>query len=383
MTTHPGGNALRNHEHELTTEDGIHVWLKHWASESRPQKPVPVLLLHGASASSETFEVPIWNGGSRGIVDYLITKGFDVWALDWRGGMKVAGDPNHTRLAQKLTLDSAAQYDLPAGISFIRENTGDALVAIVGHCMGGAALAMAIGGGYITRSEVHKIVLTSMGLFYDVPWDGWVKGDDQALERSLIDAPLTTFIDSNVGSHSWPDSIESAYKVWPEQLLPSLPPQHPFRRLTFMFGRPFLEGLVEEKDQTTEALHRHFGAIPMALYIQTGQNVRRGFAAPYNDVTWSMATGRPKGVSGRLADDEKGAGKYLHAERFRGMRVTLITGALNMLWHPDSIRRMYDWLKRDNKDVSKAILPGYGHQDLYWARNAPTDVYPRILGGII
>jgi hypothetical protein len=73
----------------------------------------------------------------------------------------------------------------------------------------------------------------------------------------------------------------------------------------------------------------------------------------------------------------------MHLARFDGMHVTLITGALNPLWHPDSIRRMYDWLKRNkNVQVTKAVLPGYGHQDLYWASSALQAVYPRILDGI-
>jgi hypothetical protein len=148
-----------------------------------------------------------------------------------------------------------------------------------------------------------------------------------------------------------------------------------------MFGRPFLEGLVDRRDQTVDALLERFGAMPIALYIQASQNVRRGFAAPYDDITWSAAKGEPRSDTGRL--DPGSAGKYLHVERFDGMRVTLITGALNQLWHPDSIRRMYDWLKRNREvQVSKVVLSDYSHQDLYWAPSAPQEVYPRILCGI-
>jgi hypothetical protein len=325
--------------------------------------------------------VPVSPDGSRGLVDYLRLHGFDVWSLDWRVGKIVAGDPRFASPIDRLTLDTAAQYDLPRAVDFIRHASHSAPLAIVGHCLGGAVVAMAIGAGYLTANHTRKIVLTSMGLFYDVSWEDWVKADDQALERTLIDAPGTTAIHCDAATHPWPHALEDAYQIWPTALLPREPQDHPFSRLTFMFGRPFLEGIVNEGDRSRPALLDRFGAMPVAAYIHCCQNVRRGFAAPYNDTSWSAAKGEPGGATGAL--DEDGAGRYLHVERFGGMRVTLITGELNPLWHPDSIRRMYEWLRRNPKvEVSKAVLAGYGHQDLYWARNAAQDVYPRILAGI-
>jgi hypothetical protein len=365
--------------HQVETQDGLSLPLKHFAAAKPERKGV--LLLHGASASSATFEIPTWNGGSRGLVDYLGMQNFDVWTLDWRGGMVIAGDARFTRKQGGLHLDGAAKHDLPAAIAYIRGQQPEASLAIVGHCMGAAALAMAVGAGYVTTKDTRDLVLTSIGLFYDVPWDGWVKADDQALERSLIDDPQATFIHCDATRHPWPSSLDEAYKIWPTALLPNRAPEHPFSRLTFMFGRPFLEGVVGDGDQTAEVLRARFGAMPIALYIQAGQNVRRGFAAPYDDTGWSAARRTPIGRTGEL--DDESTGRYLHVESFAGMRVTLLTGALNALWHPDSIRRMHDWLRRDKKvQVSRAILPGYGHQDLYWGKTAPRDVYPRILRGI-
>lgn len=364
--------------HPLRTPDGLTLPLKHYSPVRRAGKSV--LLLHGASASSETFVVPRWGEGGRGLVDFLLAQGYDVWTLDWRGGCVIAGDPAYMHLAHKLNLDGAAEHDVPCAIAHIRAVDQGAPLSVVGHCMGAAALAMAIGAGYVTPNDVRDVVMTAIGLFYDVGWDGWVKADDQALERSLIDAPQTTFIDCNAQTHAWPKSLESAYDVWPAPLLPARALEHPFSRLTFMFGRPFLEGLVSEQDQTEESLRERFGAMPLALYIQAGQCVRRGFAAPYDDTGWGVRSG-PRSTTGRL--DSAGAGKYLNVQRFRGMRVTLMTGALNQLWHPDSVRRMHEWLQRDKQvRVARSVLPGFGHQDLYWAKSAPEVVYPRILSAL-
>jgi hypothetical protein len=343
--------------------------------------------LHGASASSATFEVPRWGtpASSRGLVDYLTGQGFEVWALDWRGGHVVGGRPR--RAGAPLTLDEAAKHDVPAALAAIRERIEGGLpILAVGHCMGAAALAMSIGAGYVTAKELPAIVLTSIGLFYEVRWDGWIKADDQALERSLIEEPATAFVHCDAANHRWPPSLEKAFDVWPDRLLP-LPgvADHPFKRLTFMFGRPWLEGLVAAEDQDAAAVLARFGAMPIELYIQCGQNVRRGFAAPLDDASWGAARSEPRVPPGRpRALDRAGAGKYLNHDGFRGMRVTLITGELNLLWHPDSIRRMYEWLKRDRAvRVDKHVLAGYGHQDLYWAKSATRDVYPRIAGGLL
>jgi hypothetical protein len=62
--------------------------------------------------------------------------------------------------------------------------------------------------------------------------------------------------------------------------------------------------------------------------------------------------------------------------------VTLITGEHNRLWHRGSIDRMYEWLRYRrsgaNQKVAKKIFANYAHQDLFWGRNAPDDVYPFI-----
>ena len=74
-------------------------------------------------------------------------------------------------------------------------------------------------------------------------------------------------------------------------------------------------------------------------------------------------------------------------DAFRSLRkVTLITGALNRLWHRDSIDLMYEWLVRGSAAyrgrVHKHVLPGYGHQDLLWGRDASRDVWLRIREGL-
>ena len=67
-------------------------------------------------------------------------------------------------------------------------------------------------------------------------------------------------------------------------------------------------------------------------------------------------------------------------------RLTLIGGALNRLWHRDSIDRMAAWLARNpgrgRQRFFKHILPDFGHQDLLWGRRSREAVFPLIADGL-
>jgi len=101
----------------------------------------------------------------------------------------------------------------------------------------------------------------------------------------------------------------------------------------------------------------------LTLFKHCGQNLRRGVYAKLDEPEDLVA----------LASDQKPS-----AKGFR-MPVTLITGERNMLWHRESIDRMYEWLRSNGKrDCVKHIFPGYAHQDLLWGTDAPGTVFPVI-----
>lgn len=366
-------------QHETTstlkTRDGFELPMSHYPSLGDPQGSV--LLLHGASASSRTFLSPASTKG-RGLVDFLRAHHFDVWTLDWRGGADVG--LSASRNADAFTMDYVAEFDIPNAAELIKTQTPDLPLSLVGHCVGAATLSMSIGAGYLRALEIHRAILLTIGLFYEVTWDGWVKADDEAIERALICAPGTPFIHWNAKDYPWPSNMEEAYRAWPKTLLPQFDENHPFQRLTFMFGRPFLEDCLPAELLEHDHLAKQFGAMPMSLYIHAGQNVRRGFAAPYDDATWPPAR-HMRRAQGRLDPSE--AGRYLHLEPFEELdRITLITGELNVLWHRDSIHRMHEWLRRGRVACEKYVVPGHAHQDLLWGRNAYDNVYPLIAAAL-
>lgn len=329
-----------------------------------------VLLLHGASASSETFLLP--SGGS--LSDTLRALGFEVFLLDWRGGKVVADRTYEPRLRAAFTMDHVANEDIPFALTAIRDQRADkdAPLHVLAHCFGAGCMAMAIGGGVLQalaerqRIAVDKIVLLTLGLFYVAPWDGFIKADDFVIERVIATAPEVMGISPHVSQQRpWPEKMQRAYAAWPKQLLPQCEIDS-CHRVAFMFGSPYLEGNLPREIHSEREIARQFGSMPIMLYAHAGQNVRRGYAAPFD------AAPIPSQAELRR--------RYLQRACFERHDVTLITGTENGIWHPDSIHRMHDWLMGGAARRSvKHVLRGYAHQDLLWGVDAAKEVYPLIV----
>lgn len=351
--------------------DGLRLPLRRYRSKAASDRSV--LLLHGASTSSDTFLVP-----HGGLVRYLNEVGWDVWTLDWRGSCLVvdpllaSGPPARSAAHERslFTLDHAAAKDIPLALTHIRETIGPAApLSVVAHCLGAGCFSMALARGAVERSRVRNVVLSTMGLFYNTPWDGWIKAEDFVIERVLSENPEVRGISPHHGA-LWPREMEFAYQCWPKAWLVrgDRARDELFRRLTFMFGEPYNHArVIESLDESL--LVALFGTLHLGLYLHAGQLVRRGYAAPFD---------APDVVDAPVRGD-------LDPTHFRELRLTLITGAANRLWHRESVDLMYEWLldhAGSKGTIAKHVLRGYAHQDLYWAPQAPSEVFPLIVRGL-
>jgi pimeloyl-ACP methyl ester carboxylesterase len=336
-----------------------------------------VLLVHGASAGSDTFRI----AERQTLVDYLLSQGFDVWTLDWRASMHCGRRLYCANTSTDFTIDAAARNDVPAAIACMRDapHHVEGAIGIVGHCMGGAIVAQGIAQGSIAAADVERVVLTGLGLFYKAAIDNILKAEDHSLEEVLSDGEHLLHPTKKwdpVCAHEpengpWHRLLEVPYGIWLRTPLPHKCGDHFCRRLSYMFGMPYLPDNIP-------IIHRHhlpsqFGYVPIQLLLHCCQNLRRGWAAPY--VPNSSRTTLP-------ADRE-----YLRREAFRERKLTLISGDLNSLWHRDSIDTMYEWLRRGRQSeqpraLRKHVLAGYGHQDIHWGSAAPRDVFPLIASGL-
>jgi len=347
----------------LETADGLKLPLRRFSPAGRrPQSAV--LMLHGASANSDTFLTP-----HGGIVAHLLERGTEVWLLDWRGSSRVVEDygPEHAPL---FTFERVAEHDLGAALAQIRRVSSCRQLSVFGHCIGATCVAMALARGWLARFDVEQCVLTTIGLFFSASVDGFLKAEDGILERVGAEDPACTGIDPRHGS-DWPEQLRRAYEAWPACLLPAGDTQADdvYRRASFMFGAPYRRALVA--DDVHARVGNLFGRMHLGLFLQAGQCLRRGFAAAFDAAELGPGAEAARSV-------------YLDPTWFERTRVTLLTGKSNQLWHRESVDKMYEWLRNETRaEHRKHVLPKYGHQDLLWGRDAARDVYPLIEAGLI
>lgn len=351
----------------------------------------PVLLVHGGSAWSHSFTVP----RGRGLADHLVLLGFDVFLLDWRASKHVCAIYGPDEVAfEATTLEDAALHELPGALREIQRLRRDERpIPIVAHCFGAGMTSIGIACGAL-GGLVERVVLLTLGLFYDVPWDGVLKGEDHLLERVRVveGSPSKVHAIDSRPATGFPGAVKEAYGIWPSSALPTDAPEQ-FRRLAFMFGVPYLVENVPAELHTATSLEAQFGEMHLRLFQHGVQNVRRGFAAPFDavesvsdthDSTDPIAAGSS---GGRVL--ATGTRPSMHAflelspwTKLR--RVALITGERNSLWHRTAIDSMYDFLRRalPPRVCTKQVLRGYAHQDLLWGAGAVDDVFPSIVAAI-
>jgi pimeloyl-ACP methyl ester carboxylesterase len=345
-----------------------------------------VLLLHGGNTNSRLYTEP-----HGGLVRYLAEHGCDVWTMDWRGSSLVLKEVLRRELSEQqilqerelYTLDRVAQYDIPQALRKMRELGVKGDISVLGFCLAGGALSMAIARGHLEGLAVGNVALVTLGLFCEVPWNGWVKAEDFIIERFLATAPRTRCIDPAAPGR-WPKELASAYDRWPRSWLGTgnEPIDELFKRLTFMYGEPYA------RPRLTRAFERgliegFFGPVHLGLYLHGGQIVRRGYCAKFNALDVVDRTRIKPGT-------QQVAGSDLLAPHFRTKRVTSFAGADDRLWHRDSMDLTYEWLRNEAQHPEgypdlertrhrKHVFSHYGHLDLFWSEDAVTDVYKHFL----
>lgn len=372
MTPSESIDLLVDEEH-----GGLTLKLRRFRPKNGGSERGAVLLLHGGNSAGDTFLLP--NGG---LTAFLTRDGFDVWILDWRTSPRVTGPliAGAKKLGGSLqaerelyALDHAAETDLPAAVRKIREYIGTAALGVVGHCMGGGAASIAIATGKLAGLGVKNVVLSTLGLFYEVPWNGWLKAEDFIVERIPQENPDCRGVDPRT-PQSWPRAMTEAYGYWPPGWLPggTSRADRMLQHLTFMFGQPYDAARLDSSITGNDLLEQ-FGPMHLGLFLHAGELVRRGYAAKLGapDII-----DRPRLASGNGSGPVPG--HYLMPEHFHAHRITLLNAADNQLWHRDAMDLMHDWLRDHGVRAEKRNYAGYRIQELFWGAHAEREVYPDI-----
>jgi cholesterol oxidase len=123
-----------------------------------------------------------------------------------------------------------------------------------------------------------------------------------------------------------------------------------------MYGPPFRH---EQLNQAThEALTELYGVAGVKLLDQLGTIAKEGHLV-----------------------DERGQEKYLGNLKALSIPLCFIHGGANECYLPESTHLTYELLRETNGEnlYSRHVIPGYGHNDCIFGKNAAVDVYPHIL----
>jgi len=328
------------------TPDGTHLRLTRYVDPAR-KNARPVLLIHGSGVSSRIFSTDLVG---TNLVEYLCAAGYDVWLVDLRVSIEMPS------VLVPTNVDKVALEDIPAAVAKIREVTGAADIQALGHCMGGLALSMSLMAGL---EGVRSAVISQVAA-HPVPGRlGRIKAGLHIpdIMQHLGVTDLTAYTKDERWPHNLFDEALRLYPVDHDEGCGN-PICH---RATFMYG------LLYEHAQVSETLHSNLqellGVHDVGVFKHLAAMVRAGNVvnADGDDVYLKGARGM-KGLE--------------------GMRIPIgfIHGDCNETYVPQSTALTYEMLidAFPEQPYERYLIPGYGHIDCIFGKNAAVDVYPTI-----
>jgi hypothetical protein len=326
----------------LNALDGTALTLVHIRGRY-PATRGPVLLLHGAGVRAELFRPP----SPRTLVDALLDEGWDVWLLNWRASIDLRPNP--------WTLDQAAVYDHPAAVQFILQTTGAQRLKAIVHCQGSTSFTMAAISGLVP--QVDTVITNSVSLHPVVPGYSMIKmGRLAPVLGRLVPYVSPAWGDKPSGLLS--RAIVAVVRATHRECDNSV-----CRMVSFSYGTgwPALWSHDNIDEQTHDWISGEFGPCPMTFYAQMARSDRAGHLVPVDhlpELPPSFVVGPPQ----------------------TDARFVFLTGENNRCFLPESQQRSYDFFAkhRPGRDTLHR-LPGYGHLDVIFGREAWKDTYPLIL----
>jgi cholesterol oxidase len=328
--------------HAVQTDDGVELQLLRFRGGDRG----PVVLVHGMGACSGLFTTDTID---TNLTEYLWEQGFDVWLLDWRGSILIPASSG------TFDADECAKYDYPAASARIRELTGaDGLHWIV-HCVGSITFFMSLLGGL---EDVKSVVALQVAAHPVPPRMTKIKC---ALH---VPALLQKLGMKSLSAQTYGEGV--ADRAFNEALrLTPLPDGERCSsavclRCTFLYSLCWVHANLTRA--THDAIHEMMGVANLEMMEHLA-----------------------KCASHEKLVDVKGHDAYLpHLDRL-SMPITLIQGAENQVWTLEATETTYDALvaRFGPGNYRRHVIPGYGHLDTVFGRDAVHDTYPHMLEHLV
>jgi cholesterol oxidase len=325
--------------HFFQSLDGLQLKLTRYQAGSKG----PVILSHGLGVSSLIFSIDTID---TNLLEYLCAHGYDVWLLDYRASIELPVSQ------QQYTADDIALKDYPAAVDKVKAVTGADTVQMVVHCFGSTTFFMAMLAGLQgVRSAVCSQIATNVIAHPMTRFKTGLYMPEALAALGVKD--LTAYTDSHAG---WLDTLfNHALELYPLE-----PSEHctsdVCHRITFLYSLLYQH---EQLNQAThDALHEMFGVASIGALEQLGVLVRA-----------------------KELRDAKNNDVYMpHLDRL-AIPITFIHGGSNECFLPESTALTYQLLSDKNGAglYSRHVIPGYGHIDCIYGKDAVTDVYPLML----
>ncbi len=343
MTAEPHGPPLETTVVPFRAGDGMPLNLHHVTGPT-PAAKGPVLLVHGAGVRADIFRPP----EPTTLVDALVADGWDVWLENWRASIDVP--PN------EWDLDQAAVHDHPAAVDAVLQHTGaDSMKAVV-HCQGSSSFVLSSVAGLLPK--VDTVVSNAMSLHPVLSRYARFK------LRVVVPrfAKLMPYLSPRWGLDP-PSDLRARAVVGFVRLTHHECDHIVCRMVSFTYGAgfPALWSHENISDRTHDWIDREFAEVPFSFFLQMGRSVRSGHL-----VTNGRFSQLPASIVAQPPQTDA--------------RFTLLAGRDNKCFLPESQRQTFAFLDGHRPGHhALRVLPGYGHLDVLFGRNAPRDTYPVIL----
>lgn len=329
--------------HLVRTDDGKILKLTRYRGGSKG----PVVLTHGLGVSSLIFSIDTID---TNLVEYLVAHEYDCWLLDYRMSIDLP-------YAHELSnADDVALKDYPAALAKVRAVTSARTVQVVAHCFGATTFTMAMLAGL---EGVRSAVISQISADYVVPFFpqrllAFLRAPQlfDALGIDVVNARATN-------ADPWREwLLDKALQMIVPVPRSERTHEATSNRITALYGR--LYNLAQLNDATiSSGLAEMFGEANIEAFRQLALFARRQ----------------------RLLDAE-GRDVYLpHLDRL-ALPMLFIHGEDNACFKPESTARTLERLAEANgrQLYDRQVIPGYGHIDCIFGKNAARDVYPLIAG---
>lgn len=325
--------------HPLKTADDVSLLLTRYRGGTKG----PVMLTHGLGVSSKIFTIDTID---TNLLEFLVANEYDVWLLDFRASIELSASQS------RFTGDDVAQQDYPAAIDYVRRTAEVKDVQVVAHCFGATTFCMAMLSGL---SGVRSAVCSQIATHIEVPTSTDLKAGihlPHVLRQLGVDS-LTALAQRH---GDWQSRLfDEALRFLP------IEPEERCRsatchRITFLYAPLY------EHDQlntaTHDALAEMFGVANIEAFEHLALLARRHVL---------------------VAAD--GSDRYMpHLDRM-AIPIAFIHGEENACFEPKGTELTMQALSSVNgADLyHRHLIPGYGHIDCIFGKNAAVDVYPFIL----